>query len=247
MKKGIFICILTLSTQVFAQFPIANIEKFSGNYRDPSGSATASDFLFDNIDFGQNPTFSVERQAGLINLRTNAQEFTWENPPAMINDLSDLNWDSITLNSTPESFSLEIPSFNGSSVDANFSTTNLSLKCDHAGTNLGDLTSELLDACLNNSSEFYTSYISFSNNKGTSLSGLGLYVNKNYLNFNVKVGVNVKGNGQIWYDHSKKQIKIRIDRAKAGFINVRGKLFDELRALESEKIRVNEPWVEIDL
>lgn len=247
MKKGFFIVILSFCTQTFAQFPISNIENFNGNYADPSGTATASDFFYDTIDFGKNPNFTVERQAGLINLRTQSEEFTWENPPLFIDELNTLSWQGIHLNSNQNHFSLQVPHFSGNSENASFSTSNLNLNCKHAGNNYGNLTSELLDACLNNNANFNTSSISFSNARGTTLNKLNFDIRQNKLNFSVNVGVTVKGDGQIWYEHENKVIKIKIDKAKAGFLNVRGKLFSELKALESNKIHVQEPWIEIEL
>lgn len=247
MKKGFFVILLSFCHQAFAQFPITNIENFTGNYAEPSGEATATNFSYETINFGKNPVFTVERQAGFINLRTPDKEFTWENPPAFIDELNTLNWQNIRLNSDDNHFSLNVPRFNGNSDEASFSTSNLSLNCAHAGNQYQDLASELLDACLNNSADLSTSAISFSNARGTTLSRLNFDIRKNKLNFSVNVGVTVKGDGQVWYEHGNKMIRIKIDRAKAGFLNVRGKLFNELKALESNKIRVHEPWIEIEL
>ena len=66
------------------------------------------------------------------------------------------------------------------------------------------------------------------------------------MDFEMKAqGLKIKGNGKTYYENN--QIRIRIDKAKVGFINVRGRLFKELEKLESDKVQVNEPWIEFDL
>ena len=58
-------------------------------------------------------------------------------------------------------------------------------------------------------------------------------------------GKTVRGEGETYFDGDT--VRIKITKAKYGIFNVRGLLFKELESLASEKIRINNPWIEIDL
>ena len=80
----------------------------------------------------------------------------------------------------------------------------------------------------------------------TTISNLKLTSQNNKMNYQIKAsGYNIKGHGETYYQDGL--VKIKISTAKVGFLNVRGKFFSELRKMESNTIRVNEPWIEIDL
>lgn len=246
--KRIFITLgIFVSFNVYSQFPNASINNFSGNYKEPSGTATAESFSVGAINFGHNAKFEVEKQAGLIHLRAGSEEFTIENPPEFIERLETLNWKGITLSSSSNKISLKIPNFEGNGDDGRVAIQNLNLSCDHSRRIENSLQEELLDSCLNHKSNFSISSLFFHENKGTNLGNLSVTVQNNDLNFGLKAGLNIKGNGKIWYDENGQTIKIRIDSARAGILNVYSRFFSELRALESENISVNAPWIEIQL
>jgi hypothetical protein len=53
----------------------------------------------------------------------------------------------------------------------------------------------------------------------------------------------VKLEGTTHYDLSDKTIRVKIDRARVGILNITGMLFDELKKMESDKITVQRPYV----
>ena len=65
----------------------------------------------------------------------------------------------------------------------------------------------------------------------------------------VDIGSSMKvtGNGSVTYSRSKNEMKLKIDRVKAGILNVTGKVFKELKKLESDQISVNRPYITISL
>lgn len=246
--KRIFIAIsflVSLNTQ--AQFPNASINNFTGNYKEPSGTATADSFSIGEINFGHDTKFTVEKQAGLIHLRAGSEEFTIENPPEFIQNLETLNWRGIVFNSSTHKISAQIPSFDGNGAEGRVAIQNLNISCDHSQRIQNNLKEELLDSCLNHKATFAIGSLYFNENKATNLSNLSVSTKSNDLNFSVRAGVNVKGHGKIWYDENAQTIKVRIDSARAGILNVYSRFFNELRALESENISVNAPWIEIQL
>jgi PhoPQ-activated pathogenicity-related protein len=96
--------------------------------------------------------------------------------------------------------------------------------------------------CINQKITFYLPFL-----KGLSINNLNIWGTNNKLNFSFKNTVWIKGYGALFYDQANNLIKVRIDKAKTGFINVTGKVFAELKAQENDFITVNRPWVEIQL
>lgn len=89
-------------------------------------------------------------------------------------------------------------------------------------------------------------------NEGRAMSGVGvnsveLKTNggKYDLSAEVKAQVSgkVKSNGNMSYDATTGKLTLRISEVKFSFLNITGKVFEELRKQESEKLQVKEPFV----
>jgi hypothetical protein len=249
-------CIMTslcFTTLVFANnftltsnFPNSKIENFSGSYLSPSGLATASRFEYDTY-VEETPSYRIEKQGDSLFLISDLSEFQIDNLPEIIDELSSLEWSSISVESTAKEITLSIPSFSGESINKSIDISNLNLKCT-ARDEVGELSHLILDACLNTKGSFSFSSVSIMDkkeDKRTILDSLNLTVIKNKLNFSIKQGVTIKGDGDIFYEDDS--VRIKIKKAKAGIINVTGRLFNELKKLESDSIKVERPWVEISL
>lgn len=247
MKIGFFATALFISTTLYAQFPIANITQFSGNYLEPSGKATATNFKWEEYDFGANPNISFERQGSAIFIEANNERFELSNLPDFINNVESLTWQSIDFTSNVNYFSLNIPKFKSVTKDSSVAVSNLNLKCEYSGTSFEDVKKSILDSCLNHRSSFKSTSLGMGASSGNSINNLNFEVTKKSLTFSLKSGVNVNGTGEIDYDSKNDFIKIKINTAKTGGINIRSKFFKELKALESENIKVQEPYIEIKL
>lgn len=228
-------------------FPESKIINFSGSYSEPSGSGSADLFIFDDTDFGKFPTFTVEKQANSLSLQTGDDHFELESLPVFIDDLNTLSWDNIEFKSRKNKVELNMSSLAGSSHLYSVNIQKLSSEChSKKGALSDDLFLNLLDACFNGrgllSLESLDS-INFENNKKSSINSLMIDTNSNEMNFSLQLLVKIKGEGETYYEPGK--IKIKITKARALFLNVIDKLFLELEKLESEKIIVNKPWIEI--
>jgi hypothetical protein len=238
--------VLSFSLNVFAVFPNASINDFQGNYQEPSGKATASTFVVADLNFGSNPQFNVERQAASIILDANGEEFVWQNPPAQLAEINSIEWNGASLNATDDHFKLELNNFQGKTAKDTIAVRSLKLECSHSGM-VGQVEEELMDSCLNFQGKINLGSFSQSKQKGSSLSRLNVSIKNNRVTFSLKSGVTIRGNGYSWYYPDQKLIKVRIDRAKAGPLNVKSRLFGELNKLSSDQIKVQNPWIEIDL
>lgn len=67
------------------------------------------------------------------------------------------------------------------------------------------------------------------------------------LKASLSVSVNVKGEGKVEYLPKGQDfdLKIKIDKLKASFLNIRDDLFKELKKSESEKLKIQEPYIYI--
>tara|TARA_B100001971_G_C18268046_1_gene596600 strand:- start:33062 stop:33775 length:714 start_codon:yes stop_codon:yes gene_type:complete len=230
--------IIVLSTGAFAQIPNVKIENFKADYTSPSGQGSADTFLYDNEDYGKN--FSVELQSGSLILNTENGDFSLDSLPAQVSEWKNLKVEKVDLNASDKSISLRserIEYTNGEDKDGYIS--GISLDCE---LNQKTMLDSALDMCLNKKMTFYLPFVG-----GMSINNINIWTDNNKLNFSLKNGVWIKGYGGIFYDEDQRKIRIRIDKAKTGFINVTGKVFSELKAMENEFVSVNRPWVEISL
>ena len=242
-----FLFILVLSFSVLAKLPIADIKNFNGNYADPTGQAQSTKFLYEDISFEENASFVVEKQAGSFFLQTPNEEIQIENIPSFVNNLEKLKWAGINLSSNSSLFNLSIDSLSGKNNERSLSVRNFSINCK-SQNNYENIMSDILDSCLNVSGNLDLDSVVLNsvNKKETKVENLNIDIRSNSVDFRVKAsGFNVKGDGKVYFEEDK--VRVRIDKAKAGFLNVKGILFKELDKMESQNVKVNRPWITIYL
>lgn len=238
--------LLLLSHLSFAGLPVGEIKNFTGEYLDPHGTANSETFNFDKYQFGNNVKFAVHKQAGSLFLETPEETIEVEAIPDLILDLNTVKWDNISLASTKSNLSLNIDSLGGVSSDKYLQLDQLRINCSKSNYNSTAM-DEILDSCLNKEASISLDNIQINTQKAnTTISNLRLNSKNNKMSYQIKAsGYNIKGHGETYFE--KNLVRIKISTAKVGFLNVRGKFFSELRKMESATIRVNEPWIEIDL
>jgi hypothetical protein len=252
MKKIIMIGLVTCSANVMAEFPIGDISDFTGSYSEPSGSATASKWQYQNLNYKSPVEVSIEKQAGSMYFSIDNEEFEFDQIPSEIEQLQFIDWDGFNLSSDGKTFELGLGSLLGNSVSTTDShsidLSTLSVKCRNLNSiQERTIAEEFLDSCLNNFGQFKIgSMVTVKDGKTESISNMNFKADQNKLTFNMKAkGFKLKGHGEIYFiDNS---IKIKINKAKAGMFSAKSKLFKEFKKQESEKLIVNKPWIEIIL
>lgn len=247
IKRTAFSAILLCGSQLTmaAPFPLASVTDFTGEYNTPSGSASASTFVYADYDFGENPEFSVEKQAGALFLKAADEEFQIDNLPSMFEDLNVASWSGVSLTSDGEKVGFVLKKLQGDAEASKLYLSNFKVNCDNSGSD-GELMEQLLDSCLNNKGKVRIGLLKSTDkekNKTTSISSLYLSVDGDKLYFSMKQGVTVKGYGRVFYEGDK--IRIKVNKVKAGFLNVTNKFWGEIKKAESESIILNRPWIEI--
>lgn len=249
-----FIALTMISTSALAGFPSVDIQKFVGEYTDPQGTAEAEKFRIPERSFGEGKVnFEVFRQAGVYVLRANQEEFRWENPPMGLDEVKNLKWDGVEIKSSEEKFSIQVDSLDGSSDKESVRLRGLKFSCDFADIGSENPTYVLLHSCLNN--EGSLSIAGLAQNKQElkkvmeSISNLKMNMKKNNFTFTITSGLSINGYGKVWFLPEEKMVKIRVDAAKWKFVNVKARLFAELKKLEeeNENVKVQNPWIEIGL
>lgn len=245
MKK-IILFLSLFPVLCLGNIPTSKIENFNGSYLDPSGTASADYFEFNQYQFGANAEFTVEKQAGSIFLETPDESIQFDNIPDFITNLSELEWKNLNLNTNSSSIDFSLKSLKGSHTEGAVKINNLSLECKNKNaTSTSD--NEILEMCLNQFAEVSLASTKITDkDKDTDVSNLSISIDKNDMKYKVKYGsFTVKGHGQTFYETNL--IRIKISTAKVGILNVRGKLFNELSKNQTEDLTVNEPWIEIRL
>jgi hypothetical protein len=203
-------------------------------------------------------------------------EYQWNEIPSFFQETIAAHWTGINLSKTTNSIALSGSHLHtvGTKQDLNFRT--LSLSCQLPNHTEDDAAEALLQGCLNRQSQFRLRLFELTK-KGSSsfLSELTSTVNSLFagdenwtqntdrfenIELNIRgddfdgqvttrvvINATVRLNGKVYYEQEHSRIRLRIDRARAGLLNVTGMLFDELDKLNSEKVIVSRPWVTVHL
>lgn len=174
--------------------------------------------------------------------------------------LSSVNASGATLDireNNPRQFSMR--SGNLAYGEDHYSLSNLNLNCKIPGPGLRPLENCLQSGALNissfemdqaNSLSFALNAISVSATDA-SFKNLELTLRNGSFELELRatlsVSVTIKGEGKIEYLPAGQDfdLRIKIDKLKASFLNIRDDLFKELKKNESEKLKIQEPYIYI--
>ena len=239
----ILITILSVTSIAFAQVPTTSVNNFNLSYNDPSGVAGANHLIVPGYSFENSPNFTVENQSGNFILETANESLTVENVPEQIIELEKLTVENLNLETNSYKIFLSVDKLTGNNLDANIDVRSLSIDCKYKHLS-EDIQDEVLNSCVNNNGRIKIE--KFANDGKDVVNDADLNFNSNKLNFRVKAaGFNIKGSGKAYYTQGL--LRIKIESAKVGILNVKGKMFDELEKVQSPRVRVSNPWIEIDL
>lgn len=241
MKLGLFLIITTLS--LFAQDFVGSIRNFNLNYSQPSGRGSSDYLSIDNIVYDQRTEYEVELQAGSLILTTPDNMIQIDELPSSIVDVDSLLISALNMTSDSSQIHLGMNKLHGATSKDNQEINNFSLHCQKQlfGSTFNET---VLHSCLNISGSLRVKkYVQ----KGkTQFTDLKLNTTNTKMKFEIKTqGLKAKGKGRTFYQNN--MIRIKIEKANVGPINVKGKLFDALKKMRSPSFRVNKPWIEIDV
>ena len=248
----------------------SEIKDFVGAYRQDRGNATAQVWHLAGSSREENISFEVFKENQQIRLVTPKEELIFDEVPEFLLDLNDVRWQGANVQTGGQAVSLELESLQGSGSGQALDLQKL--KGDCQGRNLnGDFFQNLIAACTSQGSLAFKSLVtretvrrnqaslySFlenilkgiqknNNQSSVTLENFNLEVrNKKYelkVKANLSISATIKAEGS--FDYQQDRVRIRIDKVKASFLTITGKVFDELEKIQSQNIVVNRPYVTI--
>ena len=241
--------VMSLSLNVSAAFPEFILEDANGNYTDPIGEATVYNVEFGDIAM-EELEFEVEKIGTSFFIQAFGEEIEYEEIPQALDDLEILNFTNIWAKGAADTIELGMDHLDAlmiveqisKSVDLN----TLHLSCNNKESDEErTLVQELLDSCLNEYAKLTLDSGNLTTDETeTKFSDINLEASGNDLTLTMQAkGMKVKGTGEVYYDGDK--IRLKIIKVKAGFFNITKTIFKELEKIESDKIIVNSPWIEL--
>lgn len=263
MKKLLFV--LAVSSNFALAAPAmtqVNVKDFNFTYKNPSGTGTAVSFQRNQL-IDQKISVHVQKVATDFILNVSGaenQEFTLENAPSFMTEADTMKVNGFNLDFSQKlKMSLSSASFN--SYSDSLALNGVTLDCArNAGQ--GEVMDEIIGGCFKSmsfkssqfSSENYaealmSAVIDKAPQGAIGISGLDLKItNGNYvLSANVKADISgkVKSSGTMNYNQNTGMVTLKITEVKFSILNVTGKVFDELKKMENENVKVNKPYVYI--
>lgn len=265
--KSLLLSLLVLPSVAMAQGFKANINNFNFNYTSPLGEGVARSFSFESFSEKQEARVWVEKTYGGFLVKASGAtdgEFEIKNAPEFIKNAERMSLRDFNF-SFNQSMSMKLAEASFISPDSQLNLQALTWNCNRDSSH-----SEILDQVLNGCiSRMSLETSKFSSNSlvaeafaeameihsatlaGVGLNNLDLSIEKGSFDLSAQVKAQisgkVKGKGEVSYNSSAKEVKIKISSIKFGFFNITGKVFSELKKNESEKMKVNQPYVILKL
>lgn len=247
---------LTLSVTCFANgLPIIDIQNLDGRYSRPAGNAIAGVWKLPNTPPIYNANFRVTEEQGVFVFEGDAGDFELNGLPDSIVKMKTLNWKGAGLKSGNKSLTLLLKSLTGSDESGLLLIKELKLVCKGTSTE-AEASDAVFDVCLKSSvlkSKLIDIYESKRANSRTVLENLNMTLTNGSFNLKVKakfdITANLKANGKISFIKraNGSEIRIRLDKVKASFLNVTKKVFEAIEDEPTEGVRVERPYIIIDL
>lgn len=260
------LALMTLASSILATeatLPEGRIETLNADYVSPKGTGNAE---FINIkDFGvfEKPALEVENYNGLLVFSVEDQTFELDLSLLGVTDAETINLRGLNFLNKDKTINLNLSNAHAKDIDLDTSLSRAAIDCTREDHHQ-DITDDLLSACLKNSRisakdfRFRSGESLFESlveekmlSDQMTLDDLSVSISNHKLKANFKSnlskGVKVKIEGSTSYNLDERKIVIKIDKAKASFLNIKNKIFDELGKMQNEKIEVNKPFIHIYL
>jgi hypothetical protein len=264
-KKALLLAAMTTSILGFesGKLPTGSIKNLTSNYVSPRGNGNAQ--YINLSEFGEytDAALEVENYNGLLMFMLDDKNFEIDISMLGVTDADKIDLKAMSFNHNENEIKLSASSLKANDPDFNASISSPSINC-RKSAEYDDVKDQILSACLttgylslgrinfqNNKSHFYNLVDEGTLGSSFKLDYLKLNINRNSFKGefkgDVSKGIKVKMEGNTWYNPESNVVKIKIDKAKAGFINIKNTIFKELKNNESDKLRVDKPYIFISL
>lgn len=241
-----------------------SVKNFNFTYKDPHGEGSASSFTRNQLA-SEEVHVAVDRIDKDLKFTVTGSEnheFELKDAPSFMTEAETMSVNGFNL-SLADRVALTLASGRFNSKEDAMKLDGLSLDCARDLTKT-EIMDQLLSGCIqkmtfktskfsSQAEEGFIGLLSSSISSAVSdkadlgINSLDLKTNagKYDLTAEVKSSISgkVKSNGNMSYEHTTGKLILKISEVKFGFLNITGKVFDELKKKESDKLKVKEPYV----
>lgn len=259
MRHFLSVIGLTLYSSFAISATNIQVQDFNFTYKDPHGAGVAQ--VFSRSQFVPKASLEVsvdkiDKDFKIAVTGAETEEFEFKNAPAFMTDAETISVDALNLILGAD-LSLTLRSAKFSSKTSSMILDNLSLACSRDSSHTEDM-DQLLSGCVKKmslkSGKFSSGFLEESmvevlGSVGISSLDFKIENGKYNLQGQVKAQMSgkVKSNGQASYDSATGVLTLKISEVKFGILGITGKVFDELRKNESDKLKVKQPYLYITL
>lgn len=271
MKVIVLIGLLSPFSLLASELPQFNIQALKGGYLQDRGQASASYWKTPDKAAVIDAKFSVVKEQDSFLVTGNVGEFTLEDTPELLLGVKRLDWSEASFQSTEDSINLSLGQLNG--ADATQSVIMQRLKASCQGTSSSSsLRDVIIETCLKKGSVSLP-LIELTSNKSsvqwiksffstieipqltsqTRIENIGLVTSNGafslFLRANLSISANIKvyGRMDLKKESGRTELRLRLDKAKASFFTITNKVFEAIENSPVNGIRVERPYVIVDL
>lgn len=266
--KSLFFSLLFISSFSHAETVAVSIKNFNFTYQNPHGSGSATSFSRSGFVADEGVSVSVDKLDKDFKLLVSGaenQEFELKNAPSFMTEAETMTVSGFNLD-LADRLNLNMASGRFNSTKDELKLDGLNLDCSRDAAH-AEVMDQLISGCIQKmtlkTAKFsqsaheglvsaLESALSAALTENSMLGGVGVSAldlktnaGKYDLSAEVKAQVSgkVKSNGNMSYDAPTGKLTLKISEVKFGFLNITGKVFDELKKQQSETLKVNEPYV----
>lgn len=264
MKSLLIGAILLNTCAVYADSLNVSVKNFNFTYTNPHGEGTATSFSRSQF-INEELKVSVDKLDKDFKLSVSGaetQEFEFKDAPSFMTDADTMTVSNFNLN-LAEKLNLSLAAGRFNSAENSLKLDGLNLDCSRDSLQ-SEVMDQLISGCIQKmtfkSSKFQsqdaeeTLALVLSETISKAISASDVTVNsvdlktnagKYDLSADVKAQVSgkVKSNGNMAYDPANGKLTLKISEVKFSILNITGKVFEELKKKESDKLKVKEPYV----
>lgn len=252
--------------------PALEISGLRGHYQGDRGTAYADKWQVPQVPSSTQVSFELFKENTQFRFTGLDSDFIWEDVPEFLLELEEMRWSQVSAKSGGNSLEAVVYDFFGRHPQHTLVLKGMGLNCHN---NSKSTLVPIIESCLAKGRLGFSLLETKSqSNFQYELQNLLPYANKEAspnaqselklenLDFKITQGsfslavraylditLNLKANGHIKFragnSPTSGELEVRIDKVKAGFLNVTGKVFDELEKINDPNIRVARPFVTI--
>jgi hypothetical protein len=258
----------TMALSLATEFPEVQIANFQGHYQGGTGQVSADRFHLPSESDWRQVNFLVFKESTQMRFQGPFGDVVWEDVPRFLLDLNEVSWLGAYANTmtTPNRVRLGFTSFEGRHPQQILSIRQFELSCEASQKSLfhsamescierGRLSWDHLETSSQSSLKHLKKFLiplGFQMQQSqVQLEDLNLTIDQGRLNLSVKADLDIrlslKAEGRVSFSPgataNSGELTLKLDKVKAGFLNVTGRVFSELEKLNHPQLKVARPFI----